>query len=151
MYKLHDWLTEIHQWHLNKRYDQVAQLQPLILNVPQQIWGPGLSDDQSKAIACWLDACLSQYEYYKLIDGELAFQYLQLAYARFQRCVSEPGSELELKAWCIKRMQQLMVLSLEHLNQQHVDEALSRSLIDAHAQFLAYHAWNDDQGIKRGY
>ncbi|AEH34893.1 transcriptional regulator [Vibrio anguillarum] len=151
MCKLHDWLTEIHQWHLNKRYDQVAQLQPLILNAPQEIWGPDLSDDQSKAIACWLDACLRQYEYYKLIDGELAFQYLQLAYARFQRCVSEPSSELELKSWCIKRMQQLMVLSLEHLNQQHVDEALSRSLIDAHVRFLAYYAWNDDQGIKRGY
>ncbi len=44
-----------------------------------------------------------------------------------------------------------MVLSLEHLNQQHVDEALSRSLIDAHVRFLAYYAWNDDQGIKRGY
>ncbi len=98
-----------------------------------------------------LDACLRQYEYYKLIDGELAFQYLQLAYARFQRCVSEPSSELELKSWCIKRMQQLMVLSLEHLNQQHVDEALSRSLIDAHVRFIAYYAWNDDQGIKRGY
>ncbi|EEX64880.1 hypothetical protein VCJ_003418 [Vibrio metoecus] len=44
-------------------------------------------------------------------------------------------------------MQQLMVLSLEHLNQQTDGEALSHELLEAHVKFMAFHAWNDDQGV----
>lgn len=41
-----------------------------------------------------------------------------------------------------------MVLSLEHLNHQVGGESQSHALIDTHVRFMAFHAWNDDQGTR---
>ncbi|MBJ6889121.1 transcriptional regulator, partial [Vibrio cholerae] len=64
MSELHHWLNTVHQWYQHKTDEHVANLQPLILNAPAQIWGPNVDETQSKAIACWLDACLRQFEFY---------------------------------------------------------------------------------------
>ncbi|QEO47203.1 transcriptional regulator [Vibrio tarriae] len=148
MSELHHWLNTIHQWYQHKTSEHVANLQPLILNAPDQIWGPSVDETQSKAIACWLDACLRQFEFYRETDSEKALQYLNLAHGRLQLCAAQPECDLELKSWCLLRMQQLMVLSLEHLNHQVGGESQSHALIDAHVRFMAFHAWNDDQGTR---
>ncbi|QXC55346.1 transcriptional regulator [Vibrio mimicus] len=146
MSELHLWLSDVHQWYQSKNREHVAMLQPLIFNVPAQIWNPKLSETQGKAIACWLDACLRQFTYYRESDAEKALQFLNLAYGRLQLCAAQPLCDIELKSWCMLRMQQLMVLSLEYLNQQPDGQQQSVSLIEAHVQFMAFHAWNDDQG-----
>ncbi|ENM5741673.1 transcriptional regulator [Vibrio metoecus] len=148
MNELQDWLNDVHHWYQNRNSTPVTELQPLIFNVPPQLWGSPLDATQSKAIACWLDACLRQFEFYRTSNGSQALQYLNLAYGRFQLCVAQSGGDLALKSWCMRRMQQLMVLSLEHLNQQADGETLSHDLIEAHVKFMAFHAWNDDQGVK---
>lgn len=147
MSELQSWLNHIHYWYQNKTEQKISDLQPLILHAPAQIWGPNLNPLQSKAIACWLDACLRQFEFYRDTDADKAMQYLNLAYARFQSCVAQSDCALELKGWCMQRMQQLMVLSLEYLNQQQDGELQSRGLIEAHVSFMTNHAWNNDQGI----
>ncbi|MEF2506545.1 transcriptional regulator [Vibrio mimicus] len=147
MNELHLWLSEVHDWYQSQSREHVLMLQPLIFNVPDQIWGPEVNEIQSKAIACWLDACLRQFEHYRNLDTAQAQQYLNLAYGRFQLCVAQPECDLELKSWCMRRMQQLMVLSLEHLNHQPDGQIQSKALIEAHIQFMAFHAWNDDQGV----
>ncbi|MGL4828322.1 MAG: transcriptional regulator [Vibrio sp.] len=146
MNQLHHWLNDVHQWYQNQNSEHVAMLQPLIFRVPEQIWNPKLSEKQSQAIACWLDACLRQFIYYRENDAEKGLQYLNLAYGRLQHCAAQPQCDIELKSWCMLRMQQLMVLSLECLNQQPDGQQQSASLIEAHVQFMAFHAWNDDQG-----
>ncbi|WP_158119110.1 transcriptional regulator [Vibrio metoecus] len=147
MNELQDWLNDVHHWYQNRNSTPVTELQPLIFNVPPQLWGSPLDATQSKAIACWLDACLRQFEFYRTSNGSQALQYLNLAYSRFQFCVAQSGGDLALKSWCMRRMQQLIVLSLEHLNQQTDGEALSHELLEAHVKFMAFHAWNDDQGV----
>ncbi|MCD1221158.1 transcriptional regulator [Vibrio cholerae] len=148
MNELQHWLHTIHHWYQHNDCAAVAELQPLIFGAPQALWQPELNSTQSKAIACWLDACLRQFEFYRETDTEKALQYLNLAYGRFQLCAAQPECDLELKSWCLLRMQQLMVLSLEHLNHQVGGESQSHALIDAHVRFMAFHAWNDDQGTR---
>ncbi|MCG9579949.1 transcriptional regulator [Vibrio tubiashii] len=153
MSQLDTWVEQIGIWYQHRKHDQGSNLESLILSPPEQIWGPLISDQQSKAIACWLDGCLRIFNHARYDAPDKAYQFLQLAYSKLQNVVSNPASELELKDWCMKRMQHLTVLSLEFCNQQsHCSwQEESHQLIDAHVQFMAAHAWNeprnDDQGI----
>lgn len=153
MTQLDCWLKQIGNWYQQRKHDQGNQLEALILSPPDQIWGPHISDQQSKAIACWLDGCLRIYDHSCSASPDKAFQYLQFAYSKLQQVVANPDSQLELKDWCMKRMQHLTVLSLEFCNQQPQSswQTESHQLIEAHVQFMAAHAWNEtrnnDQGI----
>ncbi|TFH92247.1 transcriptional regulator [Vibrio ouci] len=147
MSELGTWVDQISQWYETRKHDQGNQLESLILSVPDSVWGPVITDIQSKAIACWLDGCLRIFHHAQYSDPEKAFQYLQLAYSKLQQVVSKPASELELKDWCMKRLQHLAVLSLEFCNQQTRSDwqQESHQLIESHVQFMASHAWNEPQ------
>ncbi|MFM2587490.1 transcriptional regulator [Vibrio sp. TBV020] len=152
MSELDTWVNQISQWYENRKHDQGCQLESLILSVPDEVWGPMITDTQSKAIACWLDGCLRVYQHAQYQDAEKAFQYLQLAYSKLQNVVSTPASELELKDWCMKRLQHLAVLSLEFCNQQTRSEwqQESHQLIESHVQFMATHSWNEPRKLDHG-
>lgn len=155
MMKLDTWVNEISDWHQKRKHDQEKHLQVLILNVPDAVWGPSITELQSKAIACWLDGCLRIFHAFRYQDPKLAYQYLQLAYAKLQATVSQPMAEIELKDWSMKRMQHLTVLSLEFCNQQqqHHWQLESNKIVETHVEFMAAHAWNEerkhDQGSQR--
>ncbi|GHX64964.1 transcriptional regulator [Vibrio cholerae] len=72
MNELQHWLHTIHHWYQHNDCAAVAELQPLIFGAPQALWQPALNSTQSKAIACWLDACLRQFEFYRETDTEKA-------------------------------------------------------------------------------
>ncbi len=147
MSELNRWVDAISEWYEERKHDQVEKLEPLILTPPDSIWGPTITDTQSKAIACWLDGCLRLYKANQFCAQQKAFQFLQLAQARLQSVVSDPMSELDLKDWCMKRLQHLTVLSLEFCNQQDGKQWQSESnqLIEAHVHFMASHQWNEKQ------
>lgn len=147
MSELGTWVDQMSQWYETRKHDQGHQLESLILSVPDSVWGPNITETQSKAIACWLDGCLRIFQHTQYNEPDKAFQYLQLAYAKLQHVVSTPSSELELKDWCMKRLQHLAVLGLEFCNQQTRSDwqQESHQLIESHVQFMASHAWNESQ------
>lgn len=152
MNQLDTWVEQIGNWYKHRKHDQGNQLESLILSPPDQIWGPLISDQQSKAIACWLDGCLRIFNDSRYERPDKAYQFLQLAYSKLQQVVSKPESQIELKDWCMKRIQNLTVLSLEFCNQQgqHHWQAESVELIESHVQFMAAHAWNEPRNNDQG-
>lgn len=153
MMRLDTWVAEIEICYENRKHDQASTMELLILNAPESVWGPEITDLQSKAIACWLDGCLRIYLYSRYQDPEKAYQFLQLAYSKLQQVVCEPRSELILKDWCMKRLQHLAVLSLEFCNQQtHAAwQTKSHQLIEAHVNFMTAHSWNEPQNNDQGH
>ncbi|MEZ9232147.1 transcriptional regulator [Vibrio amylolyticus] len=139
MMNLDSWVSDMEFWYQSRKHDQVELLEPLILNPPQQVWGPTINTVQSKAIACWLDACLRVFESNRYHACDKAFQYLQLAYSKLQHVASNPLAETELKDWALKRLQHLIVLLLEFCNQNTPGDwqAQSHQLIEAHVHFMA--------------
>lgn len=152
MTPLDNWLKQIEYWYQNRKHDQGNQLESLILSPPDQIWGPFISVQQSKAIACWLDGCLRLFQQERERSPDKAYQYLQFAYSKFQQVVVHYQSELELKDWCMKRMQNLVVLSLEFCTQQLSPswQIESHQLIENHVRFMAQQQWNEDRNYDQG-
>lgn len=145
MMKLDTWVDQMGEWYKTRKHDQEEKLESLILSVPQAVWGPMITEQQSKAIACWLDGCLRIYQHSQYVKPDKAYQYLQLAYSKLQQVVSNPASELELKDWCMKRLQHLAVLTLEFCNQQEHSswQSESHQLIESHISFMAAQSWNE--------
>ncbi|WP_286302787.1 transcriptional regulator [Vibrio apostichopi] len=147
------WLERIGDWYKDRKHDQVERLEPLILMPPDALWGPLITDEQSKGIACWLDGCLRIYTFYRnSIENpehqEKAYQYLMFAYGKLQAVSCDPEAEPGLQEWCTKRVQHLCVLALEFANQQQEPrwQQESEKLIESHVRFMASQPQNDDQG-----
>ncbi|MGF1722083.1 transcriptional regulator [Vibrio kyushuensis] len=162
MNELDSWVKQMESWYGLRKHDQVELLEPLVIAAPTQVWGPTITTLQSKAIACWLDACLRVFENNRYEASEKAFQYLQLAYSKLQQVVCNPTAEYELKDWSMKRIQHLVVLLLEFCNQQSLTskqelsdwKLQSHQIIEAHVHFMAANdhdanLQNDDQGTSR--
>lgn len=149
---LNIWLEQIELWYQTRKHDQGSNLESLILYPPDQVWGPIISERQSKAIACWLDGCLRLFQYQRYQRPDKAYQYLQFAYSKLQQVTINPQSELELKDWCMKRMQNLIVLSLEFCTQQPNErwQAESSLLIENHVRFMAAQQWNEPRKYDQG-
>lgn len=152
MMTLDAWVEQMGVWYQTRKHDQEQTLESLIQSVPDTVWGPRITDLQSKAIACWLDGCLRVYQHNHYEKPDKAYQYLQLAYSRLQNVASNPLSELELKDWCMKRLQHLAVLTLEFCNQQEQTywQAESDQLIESHVHFMAAQSWNEPRNYDQG-
>ncbi|MBA5761211.1 transcriptional regulator [Vibrio sp. 404] len=152
MNQLESWVEQISHWYETRKHDQDESLQSLILSAPDSIWGPTITELQSKAIACWLDGCLRIFHSLRYREPSVAYQYLQLASSKLQACASHTQADIELKDWSMKRLQHLTVLALEFCNQQHQNDwqRESHQLIEAHVLFMAAQGWNEirkhDQG-----
>lgn len=153
MNELDTWLERIGYWYKDRKHDQVERLEPLILTPPDALWGPLITDEQSKGIACWLDGCLRIYTFYRnSIENphhqEKAYQYLMFAYGKLQAVSCDPKAEPDLQEWCTQRVQHLCVLALEFANQQQEPrwQQESEKLIESHVRFMASPPQNDDQG-----
>lgn len=171
MNELDTWLESIESWYRSRKHDQVDKLEVLILTPPDAIWGPLISDKQSKAIACWLDGCLRIYTHYKQSSAtpsgnaegqiaqlmaeraEKAYQFVMFAYSKLQAVSGNTSAEPDLQEWCTKRMQHLCVLALEFANQQHDPrwQGESERLIESHVRFMTGHPHNGDQPSSPSY
>ncbi|NAZ91144.1 transcriptional regulator [Vibrio toranzoniae] len=153
MNELGTWLDRIGDWYKDRKHDQVEILEPLILMPPDALWGPLITDEQSKGIACWLDGCLRIFTFYRNSDEnphhqEKAYQYLMFAYGKLQAVSCDTNAEPDLQGWCTQRVQHLCVLALEFANQQQEPRWLQESekLIESHVRFMTSQSQNDDQG-----
>ncbi|KWT99612.1 transcriptional regulator [Vibrio toranzoniae] len=153
MNELDTWLERIGDWYNDRKHDQVERLEPLILTPPDALWGPLITDEQSKGIACWLDGCLRIFTFYRNSEEnphhqEKAYQYLMFAYGKLQAVSCDTKAEPDLQGWCTQRVQHLCVLALEFANQQQEPrwQQESEKLIESHVRFMASQLQNDDQG-----
>ncbi|NOH82455.1 transcriptional regulator [Vibrio sp. 03-59-1] len=152
MNELDTWLEPVGDWYKNRKHDQVEWLEPLILTPPDALWGPLITDEQSKGIACWLDGCLRIFTFYRNSNQnphhqEKAYQYLMFAYSKLQAVCCDTRAEPDLQEWCTQRVQHLCVLALEFANQQQGSRWLQESekLIESHVRFMTSQSQNDDQ------
>lgn len=150
------WQDHISDWYDNRKHDQVERLEAILYQAPVSVFGPELTDEQSKAIACWLDGCLRVFQYARHQDDhKKAFQILQYTSAKLEHAACQPMTDLLIKDWCLKRLQHLTVLALEFCNQQHDQnewQQQASSLIESHVALMRSLNWNEtrkhDQGLR---
>lgn len=143
---LDTWLILISNWYSTKQYNQIGTLEALLYSAPHSVWGPTLTDDQSKAIACWLDGSLRVFEHTKYHNTKKAYQTLQYASAKLEVAAFNSETDIDIKDWCLKRLQHLTVLSLEFCNQQQDQSTWNKkahSLIEMHVKSMASLSWNE--------
>ncbi|WP_047514614.1 hypothetical protein [Vibrio harveyi] len=150
------WQDHISDWYDNRKHDQVERLEAILYQAPVSVFGPELTDEQSKAIACWLDGCLRVFQYARHQDHKKAFQILQYTSAKLEHAACQRMTDLLIKDWCLKRLQHLTVLALEFCNQQHDQnewQQQASSLIESHVALMRSLNWNEtrkhDQGLRR--
>lgn len=144
--KLDAWLTKMSDWYGKKQYHDIEPLSALIFSTPDTVWGPELTDTQSKAIACWLDGCLRIFEKTKHKDTAKAYQLLQYTSAKLEMAAFDSATDIDIKDWCLKRLQHITVLTLEFCNQQQDQSTWQQeasSTIELHVKLMASLSWNE--------
>lgn len=112
------WLADISHWYQQRKDDQGRELETILFSAPDAVFGPDLTADQSKAIACWLDGCLRLFQASRSTHPERALGYLLYISSKLEQVASDINTDIEIRDWCVKRLQHLTVLSLEFCNQQ---------------------------------
>ncbi|MGP8308653.1 transcriptional regulator [Vibrio sp. YIC-376] len=151
--KLSNWQDQMSIWYENGKHDQVEQLETILYLAPDEIFGPKLTDQQSKAIACWLDGCLRVFQSTRNTNRQRAFHTLLYASEKLEKAATSSETDLLIRDWCLKRLQHLTVLALEFCNQQRDQnewQQQATSLIESHIALMHVLHWNeyrkDDQG-----
>ncbi|MCF7480573.1 transcriptional regulator [Vibrio sp. J1-1] len=152
--ELSTWQDQISMWYENRKHDQVDALESILYQVPTDVFGPELSEPQSKAIACWLDGCLRVFQHARYHDHQKAYQTLLYTSAKLEQAACQLATDIQIKDWCLKRLQHLTVLALEFCNQQ-CDQSewqqQANNLIESHVALMRSLNWNEtrkhDQGL----
>lgn len=146
MTSLTQWQQQVSNWHNHRKHDQVQELEKLVNEAPEDIWGPELSLEQSKALGCWLDSCARMYKHYlEQGEEEQAYGYLCLAQARLQHVVSRAEVDQNIRMCCCRKLEQITVLIIEFC-QARSDLHWKRELsdqIESHVKFLTLFPLNE--------
>ncbi|PFG58637.1 hypothetical protein ATG66_1192 [Vibrio sp. ES.051] len=152
--ELSHWQDLISMWYENQNHDQIDELEAILYQVPDSVFGPELTEPQSKAIACWLDGCLRVFQHTRYQNKQKAYQSLLYTSAKLEQTACQVTTDIVIKDWCLKRLQHLTVLGLEFCNQQSdqkVWQQQANSLIEAHVALMRALNWNEtrkhDQGL----
>lgn len=140
------WLASFSNWYKHRKHDQGRELEALIFSAPDSVFGPDLTDDQSKAVACWLDGCLRLFQHYRYQNPSRAFDYLMYTASKLEQVGCDYSTDIEIRDWCIKRLQHMAVLSLEFCAEQS-DQMIwlpkANSIIEGHVKLMDALAWNE--------
>lgn len=140
------WQDKISDWYENRKHDQVESLEAILYQAPVSVFGPELTDAQSKAIACWLDGGLRVFQHARHQDPYKAFQTLQYISAKLEHTACDAMTDVLIKDWCLKRLQHVTVLSLEFCNQQYEQtpwHSKAESLIETHVKLMDFLGWGN--------
>lgn len=142
MTELHTWLDNIKVWYQTPSPPQQRDIQTLIdaLNhAPDIIFTDVSCELHNEALAYWLDACQRLSFYYQdLPNIEKAFSYMQFGYAKLQCMICDQALEPDLKRWCLKKLDRMIVAMMEFCQQQNSQQWLDEStqLINLHVTFM---------------
>ncbi|AEX23577.1 hypothetical protein VEJY3_15781 [Vibrio sp. EJY3] len=152
--ELSTWQDQISMWYEHRKHDQVGKLETILYQAPDEVFGPKLCERQSKAIACWLDGCLRVFQHARYHDHQKAYQTLLYASAKLEQAACQVSTDIEIKDWCLKRLQHLTVLALEFCNQQ-CDQSewqqQAHSLIESHVALMRSLNWNETGSMIKVY
>ncbi|WP_261817903.1 hypothetical protein [Vibrio gallicus] len=140
------WQQQVSKWHSNGKHDQVQTLAKLIHNAPDDIWGPELSIEQSKALGCWLDSCARMYKHHLgLAEEQLAYQYLCLAQAKLQNVVGRAEVDQNIRMCCSRKLENVTVLIIQFCKHRRDPfwQQQMRSHIEGHIKFMTAYPLND--------
>lgn len=140
------WQDRLSGWHSKRKHDQVEELEMILYQVPSSVFGPDLTDAQSKALACWLDGCLRLFQQTRYQHHHKAFQTLQYTCAKLEQAAIRPTNNLHIRDWCLRRLQHLTVLALEFCSQQDdktVWKQQATKVIQSHIALIRSLNWNE--------
>ena len=138
MTEFNQWILKIKHCYNDSSLFDYTQLQAAVLDCPSLIFENIDQPNIGEGFAYWLDACHKLCHHYQDEDPELAFSYLQLAYAKMQRMVCLTTLSLELKRWSLKRLDAMIVAILEFCQKQSelYWQHQSTQLINLHVVFM---------------
>ncbi|MBM7034933.1 transcriptional regulator [Vibrio ulleungensis] len=142
------WQEAVSNWYQSRKHDQVEDLLPLLQSPPNEIWGPALSSFQQKGLTCWLDGCLRAHQHFSSTGHpDDSYQYLNFAIAKLQQVASDSDVDIEIKTWCVQRLDQLIILALEFCSEQG-DEWKQEQFdqIEAHVKFMTRYPYKQKNG-----
>ncbi|WP_017025485.1 hypothetical protein [Vibrio rumoiensis] len=132
------WLEQMQKCYQQRNIHTISDLVSLIHSPPESLWRPQHSHAQVKAIEIWLDGCMKIFQYFQDLDHEkLAYQYIELAYARIQSVTANPHSSLELRYWGANKLDRLTILMLECCQTQSDCQQASDQVIELHVAFMS--------------
>ncbi|RXJ73712.1 hypothetical protein CS022_08240 [Veronia nyctiphanis] len=133
------WLTDIKNWYCNQNINEMEKLAELAVNIPERIFSPHICQAKSESLGYWLDACIrTNHHLNALGKTDEAYSYIQFAYGKMQAMASDTEHEIEVRKWCLQRMDHLVVVLLEFCQSQTeaVWKQESTTLIEAHVSFM---------------
>ena len=140
MTELHSWLHNIKIWYRPNQSRNIDILIQAVSHPPEAIFVFTDSDTNSEALSYWFDACHRLSFYYQdKGNNELAFSYLQLAYAKLQGMVCHHTLNGDMMRWCLKKLDRMIISMMEFCQRQHDPkwQQESMQLIDLHIAFMA--------------
>ncbi|MFD2177512.1 hypothetical protein [Veronia pacifica] len=133
------WLTDIKNWYCNQNINEMGRLLELVVEVPERIFTPHICQAKSESLGYWLDACIrTNHHLASMGKTDEAYSYIQFAYGKMQAMASNTEHEIDVRRWCMQRMDKLMIVLVEFCQhqQQPVWRQESSTLIDAHVTFM---------------
>ncbi|KXF81106.1 hypothetical protein [Enterovibrio coralii] len=134
-----EWLGCMQAWYCNQNINEMRGLESLVIEAPANLFAPCIDEDKSLGIGYWLDACVRLHHHLNSVDDrDGAYAFLQFAYSKMQEMGSNISHDIEVKKWCLKRMDALIVTLLEFCQRQQSSywERESTSLIEAHVSYM---------------
>ncbi|MGF1866424.1 hypothetical protein L4D15_14355 [Enterovibrio norvegicus] len=148
---VNEWLSLAQQWYCNQNINEICCLEELVKHVPAALYDPHIDEAKSLAIGYWMDACMRIHHHSaSLGEVDTAYGFLQFSYSKMQEMASDIRHELEVKKWCLQRMDTLIVVLLEFCQSQCAEywQKEANTLIEAHVSFMtAQHHLNLSQEV----
>lgn len=131
--ELNTWLFRLKCQQQTDHFHNISELVSLIHSPPPTLW----SETHAQAITLWLDGCLQLFRYFNECEHhQLAYQYLQLAYARLQSITANPHTQIDLRYWGANQLDRLTVIMLECCQTQPECQKESQQVIELHIAFM---------------
>lgn len=114
-----EWLSCIQAWYCNQNINEMCCLETLVIEAPVHLFSPNIDEEKSLGIGYWLDACIRLHHHLNSVDDrDGSYAFLQFAYSKMQEMGSNISHDIEVKRWCLKWMDALVVTLLEFCQHQ---------------------------------
>lgn len=139
MNEIQSWLTSIKSWYQPQLHPDYDILISGVNQAPRAIFESIDTELHSEALAYWIDAC-RRLSFYYLDNGDLdkSYSYLQFSYARLQEMACKPTLSSEMKRWCLKRLDRMVLTMMEFCQRQPGKQWQQETtrLIELHVCFM---------------
>lgn len=133
------WLSDIKSWYQPPTHSDPSILINAVNHAPDAIFDTVETHLHSEALVYWIDACQRLSIYYQNNgDIEKSYSYLQFCYAKLQEMACKPSLDVNMKRWCLKKLDRLIIRLMEFCQCQTDAKWQQESsmLIELHVSFM---------------